>query len=260
MKHGQESKSLLLEALRSNDWDTRRYSAFCLGLIGDPSIIPDLRAAILREPEKVSTAKIRVGEGTARLPLFVLRAMVQAYARIDSREAFMWLLGTFRPGINHIKNYAANYSLSIMVNAGYPDFALDEKSMWQDMGPKWKNWWSNYQKRPDSDLFRNSSSSQKKLAYKDAPKHASGYSDLDILFQPYSSKLLCTKKACELTIEDLFAMISRETGIPIHYDHTAKSLNLKIQQLSLKDSFIFAVQSANLQYRVYGNSIEIISH
>jgi hypothetical protein len=261
VKHSRESAPFLLESIKSEDWDIRRYSAFCLGLIGDPSSIPDLRVRIIQETKMLSKERITVGTGTgpSELPLFILRAVVQAYARIAPRDEFQWLLSLPGTSEKSIQNYVANYSLAILLKPGYPDFAFTPESIWLSQHDKWDHWWSAQKQRSDSDIFRynaySSDHPSAELTVTPQPLH----SDLKKLLEPYSLKLLCSARPCTLTLEQLFMMITKQTGLKLTYSGVSSTMRLKIESLSASDSLIFAIDSANLQYRINGDTITLIS-
>jgi hypothetical protein len=99
IRHPKGSFALLLSALNDENYNVRRYSAFCLGRMCLPSAIPKLRQAFLAELEKSQLITAIDASGKESPCVSVLAAMAVASARLDGTGTVEWLFGLFVNGL-----------------------------------------------------------------------------------------------------------------------------------------------------------------
>jgi hypothetical protein len=251
-KHSNESLPHLINSLNSTDWNVRRYSAFCIGEIGNESSLPELEKAILDEIPLAAKTKWGISV-TWQKPMpatYVLRAMIQAYGHIDSRKAVNRFLELFIDEKENFRNYAANLALSILLKE--TPVPLFRETMYMNYRPEWERWWKENMYKPDNQLFKSTArrtTDQKTLA--------DARNDISKLFEGKEETLLCEDSTCSKDMLELFHMISDKTNISIRPIGNLPNEKYSIYRLSAKDTFLFLIDIANLTYQITDRTVSV---
>jgi hypothetical protein len=145
--NSERSASLLRAALKSADWNVRRYAAFTLGEMCERNSAGALRLALQHELPLAKHSRLTGtgGQGTAaNVPMLATAdAILRAYARIDLTAAVRFLLGLFRAG-HEFENYYANHGLRLLAPEATVLGPAEAPDWWNDSyRPDWNTWWTN---------------------------------------------------------------------------------------------------------------------
>lgn len=155
LRHGDAAFPFLIVGLRDDDYNVRRYSAFCLGRLCRRQALPELRRSLEAEIPKAQTMSAADASGQEGPFISVLAAMAEAAVRIDAPGTVEWMLGWFVSGRKDFRNLALNAVLTQVLaeTPGGPWNASDE---WTDArAPEWRQWWaSKAERRPLDSAFR----------------------------------------------------------------------------------------------------------
>lgn len=253
IQHGKESLPYLIRSLKNNDWNVRRYSAYCIGTMQSQSAVPELEKAIWDEvllaAKTESTISLVIK--TPRPATFVLRAMVQAYGRIDSRKAVYWLFQLFTNERGNFRNYAANYALAVLLK--HAPVPLSQETMYLNYRGQWERWWKENNNKPDNELFEYES---QRIAASENVK-SDARADVSKLFKGYEETFLCEASPCSKDIMELFQMISDKTNISIRPIGGLPDEKYGIYRLSAKDTFLFLIDAASLTYQITDRTVTV---
>ncbi|MCC6132537.1 MAG: hypothetical protein IT186_21645 [Acidobacteria bacterium] len=140
-RQGQRARQALLAGLNHKDWNVRRYSAFCLGVIGEAADFSALSRAFCAEVGRAQSSRFEAKGLRPRPLLSPLRAIAEALARINRQQSASFFLSLFLPRKEGFQNFSANYGLRVLFPAASVDVDLDSPSAYTADGQiLWTAW------------------------------------------------------------------------------------------------------------------------
>ncbi len=157
VKHIEQMRPSLVEALSNEEWSIRAHAALCLGMGCVECAAESLREALVRELAVVEKTGIR-GPSIDRSHPFLSSwiAVFEAYASLDPGDAVEFALSLFSTSQRDVRNFLANYTLARISRNGHrPPYTVSDDESWSNVRrDQWIKWWDENKDRPPPEVIR----------------------------------------------------------------------------------------------------------